>query len=111
MSSSVRSASEVVGSALVRYLSLMSKAKEECGANAAPCDESLIDAEEVSRMTLLSTNALAMRRRRRMGPPFVNLGGRTPRYRRSEVLAWIDACSKPPIEPGARPSKAVGAKP
>ena len=62
-------------------------------ANAAPdapADELLTD-REVSAITKIPTGTLASRRSRGGGPPFVQLGPRTPRYSRTALMAWIAA--------------------
>jgi len=45
---------------------------------------------EVSEITKISTSELSRRRQRRDGIPFIRLGHKTVRYKRSDVEAWMD---------------------
>jgi excisionase family DNA binding protein len=47
----------------------------------------------VAELLVLTRNTLEKWRVRGEGPPFVKLGGRV-RYRRSDVLAWIEENTK-----------------
>lgn len=49
----------------------------------------LLTEAEVADLTRIPAATLATWRHRHKGPPFVQLGARTPRYVRAEVLAWI----------------------
>ncbi len=54
-------------------------------------DEEFISAEQASAVTGLTTAALSQLRFRGGGPTFYKPTARTVRYKRSEVIAWIEA--------------------
>ena len=57
-------------------------------------DEEFITIETASQITGLSSDALAQLRYRGGGPKFYKPTSRTVRYRRSEVVAWVDASAR-----------------
>lgn len=56
-----------------------------------PSSESLIDEEEASAFLGHSVRTLQKWRVRGGGPRFVRISRRSIRYRRSDLLAWIEA--------------------
>lgn len=63
---------------------------EQALANHENVEREFLTEREVATLLAVKPETLAVWRHRRVGPPFVRLGPRTPRYRRSEVLAWVD---------------------
>lgn len=57
-------------------------------------DEEYIHAEEVKEMTGLTVAALSQLRYRGIGPRFYKPTPRTVLYKRSEVIAWIEASAQ-----------------
>jgi predicted DNA-binding transcriptional regulator AlpA len=57
-------------------------------------DEDFISPEIVSEITGLKTAALAQLRYRGAGPRFYKPTERTVLYKRSEVIAWIEASAR-----------------
>ncbi len=57
---------------------------------ATPEDDPLLTTRQVAELYQLSEHALADWRVRRCGPRYVKLGTAV-RYRRSDVLAWLEA--------------------
>jgi predicted DNA-binding transcriptional regulator AlpA len=57
-------------------------------------DEEYIHAEEVKQMTGLTVAALSQLRYRGIGPRFYKPTPRTVLYKRSEVIAWIEASAQ-----------------
>jgi excisionase family DNA binding protein len=51
----------------------------------------LLTTEDVANMVGVSVRTVEDWRRDKVGPPFTRLGGRTIRYRRDLLEAWIDA--------------------
>ncbi|MEM7806483.1 MAG: hypothetical protein AAF561_00040 [Planctomycetota bacterium] len=51
-------------------------------------DDRMITAAQLADWWNTTTNALAMQRSRKVGPPFVRLGG-SIRYRRGDVLEYM----------------------
>lgn len=49
-----------------------------------------LTAAQVSRLTGFSIKSLDALRHKRKGPPYLRIGNRV-RYRRADVLAWLDA--------------------
>ena len=57
-------------------------------------DEEYIHAEEVKEITGLTVAALSQLRYRGIGPRFYKPTPRTVLYKRSEVIAWIEASAQ-----------------
>ncbi len=57
-------------------------------------DEEYIHAEEVKQITGLTVAALSQLRYRGIGPRFYKPTPRTVLYKRSEVIAWIEASAQ-----------------
>lgn len=57
-------------------------------------DEEYIHAEEVKQITGLTVAALSQLRYRGIGPRFYKPTARTVLYKRSEVIAWIEASAQ-----------------
>lgn len=53
----------------------------------------LMTTEQAAGLLQVTPAALRQMRYRRAAPPAIKLGGRV-RYRRSDVLAWIEQCSE-----------------
>lgn len=53
--------------------------------------DALIDEKEAASMVCYSVRALQNWRHRGGGPAFVKVSARSVRYRRRDILAWIDA--------------------
>lgn len=53
--------------------------------------DTLIDEKEAASMVCYSVRALQNWRHRGGGPAFVKVSARSVRYRRRDILAWIDA--------------------
>ncbi|PIE10860.1 MAG: DNA-binding protein [Rhodobacterales bacterium] len=51
----------------------------------------LVDEKEAANMVCYSVRALQNWRHRGGGPAFVKVSARSVRYRRRDILAWIDA--------------------
>lgn len=51
--------------------------------------DELLTPEETAELVKTNKALLAVWRHRKIGPPFVQLSPRMPRYWRSAVLAWI----------------------
>lgn len=60
-------------------------------------DEYLTTAD-VARLLQIGVKAAHARRVRGNGPPFIQIGPRTIRYKRRDVLAWIDSHAAPTAE-------------
>lgn len=58
-----------------------------------PTAEPLATERAIASMLGVRRETLAVWRHRKMGPPFVQLGPRTPRYRVADVEAWLKAKS------------------
>lgn len=52
-------------------------------------DDPLMTQAEVAQLLGIRAQTLAVWRHRRVGPPFVQLSPRQPRYRRAAVIAWL----------------------
>jgi hypothetical protein len=52
-------------------------------------DEPLLTEPEAAKVLRVSTSTLKRWRLAETGPPVAGYVGRSPRYRRSELLAWI----------------------
>jgi predicted DNA-binding transcriptional regulator AlpA len=59
-------------------------------ANPHPDSDTLLTETQVSEILNLSIRTLQMWRVRRAGPKYVQVG-RAVRYRRRDLIAWIDA--------------------
>ena len=57
-------------------------------------DQEFIHAEEVKEITGLTVAALSQMRYRGIGPRFYKPTPRTVLYKRSEVIAWIEASAR-----------------
>jgi len=57
-------------------------------------EEEFIHAEEVKKITGLTVAALSQLRYRGIGPRFYKPTPRTVLYKRSEVIAWIEASAQ-----------------
>ncbi len=63
----------------------------EMRSNIVPYDaDALLREEEAADLLSLSVRTLQSWRIRRVGPPFVQVG-RAVRYRRRDLISWIDA--------------------
>lgn len=58
-------------------------------AEDAEASDLMLDSE-VAKLLLVATQTLANRRARGEGPPYIKLGSGRIRYRRAEVLAWLE---------------------
>lgn len=56
--------------------------------------EKLMTAGEVGDLLAMTKGALAQLRYMGTGPQFIKLGGRSVRYRREDVDAWIRRCAR-----------------
>jgi predicted DNA-binding transcriptional regulator AlpA len=59
------------------------------GENPRVNDEPLLTEPEAAEVLRVSTSTLKRWRLAGTGPPVAGYVGRSPRYRRSELLAWI----------------------
>ncbi len=56
--------------------------------------EKLMTAGEAGDLLSMTTGALAQLRYTGTGPQFIKLGGRSVRYRREDIEAWIGSCAR-----------------
>lgn len=56
--------------------------------------EKLMTATEAGDLLSMTTGALAQLRYLGTGPQFIKLGGRSVRYRREDIDAWIRRCAR-----------------
>lgn len=56
--------------------------------------EKLMTAGEAGDLLSMTTGALAQLRYTGTGPQFIKLGGRSVRYRREDIDAWIRHCAR-----------------
>jgi hypothetical protein len=74
--------------------------------------EQLLTEQEAAALLGLSVRFLQNRRTRGGGPLYVEISRRCVRYRRRDLIAWLDALSKPhtsaTIAPDGQPAKSAG---
>lgn len=58
-------------------------------ATTAITDDDLLTPVQAAALLRVKVTALAVWRHRKIGPPFVQLAPRTPRYLRSALTAWV----------------------
>ena len=58
--------------------------------------DSLVTTAEAAELLGLAPATLKLWRRRGRGPTFVRVGSHTVRYRRRDLVAWIDAKTQQP---------------
>ncbi len=56
-----------------------------------PSQDDLLREEQAARLLGLSVRALQGWRSRRCGPPYVKLSNHTIRYRRRDLIAWVES--------------------
>lgn len=54
----------------------------------------LLTTRQVAKMLGLAPYTIAKFRMKKIGPKYFNMGKNTVRYRKSDVLAWLDRISK-----------------
>lgn len=79
--------------ALAASLECSPMTREHATDEAPDMNDRLMRPHELATMLDLSESALARRRMKGDGPPFVRAGYRSVRYRRGDVLAWLAACT------------------
>ncbi len=63
-----------------------------------PSPDDLLREEQAARLLGLSVRALQGWRRRHCGPPYVRIANHTIRYRRRDLIEWIERQRVMPLE-------------
>ena len=66
------------------------KLTHELAASARAGNDELLNTQQASQLIAVSPGTLRFWRHQRTGPPWFKLGKRMVRYRRSELVAWLD---------------------
>lgn len=65
-------------------------------ATAAPATATtpLLTEADAAEFLAAKPGTLRAWRAKRIGPPFFQLSGRSPRYRREDLVAWVATCAR-----------------
>ena len=97
--------SDIWKAPLMHHLDRRAETLAAYGAAAGSLDD-LLTTDQLGKWLAVSHQWLEIGRSRGYGPPFVKMGPRNARvrYRRSAVVAWLEARSVDPVNRPARPA-------